>query len=1096
MTDFENLSQWLEQTATQCSERVALAFESGALSYQQLNLAANQLAQQLSSEYDELLVKSPLIGICISEGPALVISILACWKISCAYVPLEPEYPNNHLKKIITDSQTALVITEESLASKFDCATKILKSTDNNIDPECTTKELPSYHNPLAYIFYTSGSTGTPKGVMISHKSLAARLRHTIDGYGLDKQDVFLHHLSYSFDISVDNMLSPLLLGAKLILPPNRARYHPAILLECLQQHNVSVFYFIPSAMHILLDFMQTIEAKHSTTRLFLSGGEKLTLTLMKRMQKVFNADIYNTYGPTENTITSLIYKCPIDLQQDPPIGACLPETNCYIVDKNNKQVKQGECGELLLGGIGLADGYLNNADLTNEKFVSGLLHKSERLYYTGDLAKINKQGFVEFIGRVDTQVKIHGHRIELGSIESHLSNHPAVELCAVLANELEQQTTLIAFVKLHLEETIDANELRNYLATSLPNYMLPGRFVFLDNLPLTSSQKLDRKALLKSIETNTTEATPQSDDPIQVIIHLWQQWFTHVNVDQDTPFFYAGGDSLTAMKLFIELEKRYKVRLPFETIYQYNTPKQLAEQLKSYKAQLSPTLINTRPYQQTFPLTNSQQIFWLMQKESEVVLRNIIGTLHFSGPINIKFLQHALSNMVKEQSILWAQFSTAQLIQKFIPPNKELLPLELKKHSQLNSAKEYNHWLRQQLMIRAERKFNYKKMPLPLIEFELYIHCDDEHTLFITMPHIVCDLYSLEIMYNRIKQHYLALNEGKELKLCEPKLTFPQFIVWEKYILEENLPSHLDFWDDYLEGVRLLQIDKHCLVKKINTSERDAPRLILSESDLQKLHQFCTENNTSTATGLIAIITFAISQKTQQQDLLILTINDSRDLPHMDELVGPLLRSSLIRINCPDDKSLVSVLENTRKAISKTRPHLISTDFINIGCLTKKLFPGFINRFYFRCAKALSYPAAYILSRNQLPRLSIEMLLCLVAPSRIWIKIRDVFITMFSPGKSIPDPSGLSLVFNINNDIYTPGGAQQQWEELRVTSDHAKDDRFTKIQTSKAQLFTSFRDADNRINISTDGPLTDEFSRAVFDEIKKQLNTLTTSEN
>ncbi|WP_017653093.1 non-ribosomal peptide synthetase [Fortiea contorta] len=556
---------------------VAVIFAHQKLTYRELNNRVNQLAHYLQN----VGVKpETLVGICMERSIEMVIAILAIMKAGGAYLPLDPTYPQERLKFMLADAQLPLLLVRSHLINELPPHQAQVVSIDND------GTEFAGYSqaNPVsnvqlenaAYVIYTSGSTGKPKGVINTHQGLCNRLLWMQDTYQLTSSDRILQKTPFSFDVSVWEFFWPLFTGATLVLAKPGGHQDASYLVQLITQQQITTLHFVPSMLQVFLE-EPALENCDSIRRVICSG-EALPLELQERFFELLNAELHNLYGPTEAAIDVTYWRCqPKNNERIVPIGRPIANTQIYILDKQLQPVPIGIPGELHIGGVGLARGYWCRTELTNEKFISSPFAPEKRLYKTGDLARYRVDGSIEFLGRIDYQVKVRGFRIELGEIETVIAQYPHVRETVVTADE----NRLIAYVVPTAIFTV--SELRHFVKEKLPEYMLPAVFVMLEALPLTPNGKVDRTALpapdnLRP-ELATNYQAPQSEVE-KTIAKVWKQVLQLEKVGIYDNFFDIGGHSLLVVQVNNQLREILQRDLSIVEIFQNPTIKSLAEYL------------------------------------------------------------------------------------------------------------------------------------------------------------------------------------------------------------------------------------------------------------------------------------------------------------------------------------------------------------------------------------------------------------------------------------------------------------------------------------------------------------------------------------
>ena len=493
------ISSYWSRTAVICEHDQT--FGTASLTYGQLNERANQVAHLLRSNG---VRPDDLVGIIVERSFAMIIGIMGVIKAGAAYLPISPDNPSERTSYILKDAAVKVLLVQNQTSGKlnFDGSVINLENSETYQGP-ATALPIVNKATDLAYVIYTSGSTGKPKGVMIEHRSVLNRLNWMQKIYPISHQDVVLQKTPYYFDVSVWELFWFALNGATLcFLRPGGEAMPPAI-IETIKRNAVSVIHFVPSMLNVFLEYVdakgdQTVRQLASVRRVFASG-EALAPTHVRKFNHVLGnktgARLTNLYGPTEATVDVSYFDCPIhdDFEQI-PIGRPIDNTRFYIM-RDGQQVRLGQAGELCLAGVCLARGYLNNCDLTRQKFVNNPTNPGERLYRTGDYARWLPEGNVEYLGREDCQVKIRGVRIELGEIENTIRECPGIADCvAIVKRYAEDVTLIVAYVVTRAD--VDTRELRSHAARYLPDYMVPNHFERIKSLPLGPSGKTNRKAL------------------------------------------------------------------------------------------------------------------------------------------------------------------------------------------------------------------------------------------------------------------------------------------------------------------------------------------------------------------------------------------------------------------------------------------------------------------------------------------------------------------------------------------------------------------------------------------------------------------------
>jgi amino acid adenylation domain-containing protein len=567
----------IERQAAKTPTAKALVFEDQSLSYAELNTRANRLAHYL---IDLGVQPETRVGIAVDRSIEMVVGLLGILKAGGAYVPLDPDYPIERLTYMVEDSGIELLLTQQHIRESLPVAESLNVIELDQLDVTHhapTNPEVALHGEHLAYVIYTSGSTGRPKGSANRHHALTNRLQWMQDAYGLTTDDAVLQKTPFSFDVSVWEFFWPLMQGARLVMAPPGAHREPEQLVELIRIHNITTLHFVPSMLQAFM-VHSDVESCTSLTRLVCSG-EALPAELQNQVfARLPHTVLYNLYGPTEAAIDVTHWTCQDDGRNQVAIGQPIAGICTYVLDGDLNLAPPGVAGELYLGGVGLARGYLNRRGLTAERFVADPFVQGERLYRTGDLVRWREDGQLEYLGRLDHQVKIRGLRIELGEIEAELLSLPEVREAVVVAQEGLGGSRLVAYVVPQAAGEIDTAVLREALCQKLPDYMVPGVVVTLDALTLNVNGKVDRKALPKPNLTSGSRYEPPQGEVEEALAEIWSETLGIERVGRYDNFFELGGHSLLAVQMAARVQADMQVELKISEVFKKPLLRDLAE--------------------------------------------------------------------------------------------------------------------------------------------------------------------------------------------------------------------------------------------------------------------------------------------------------------------------------------------------------------------------------------------------------------------------------------------------------------------------------------------------------------------------------------
>ncbi len=604
-----------EKQVARSPDAVALIFEDQSLTYQQLDTRANQLARYLSTLTDGPEAR---IGLCVERSLEMLVGLLAILKAGAAYVPLDPFLPPQRLAFLIHHSACPVVLTHSSLVPQLQALAPTKHPPRQWVTLDAILPEAPGIedaspqasHEPhhLAYVLYTSGSTGQPKGVEMPHRALINLLQWQCANSSMRTGNRTLQFASLGFDVSFQEIFATWLTGGTLVIVTEATRKDPSALWATIAHWQIERVFLPYFVLERLAEASATLTSLPSKLQEFWVAGEQLRIgkDIRHCFQRMPHCQIWNQYGPTEAHVVTCyqLVGPPADWPDLPPIGQPLPHCQILLLDRHGVPVAAGEIGELHIGGVALARGYLDAPELTAERFIADPFSQdpTARLYKTGDLARCLPDGNIEFLGRSDDQVKIRGHRIELGEIEIALGQHPDIAACAVTSlSQSDGYTILQAFVVAREQVNLSARSLRHWLAVRLPEPMIPSRYFRLPAIPVTPNGKVDRSALTPQVAQELATGThyvPAHSALECQLVDIWQRLFQRTGIGCHDNFFELGGHSMLAAQLVVEIDEQIGGKLPMVALFQAPTIAALAQQLTQSPQRLaSQSLVPLQPH-------------------------------------------------------------------------------------------------------------------------------------------------------------------------------------------------------------------------------------------------------------------------------------------------------------------------------------------------------------------------------------------------------------------------------------------------------------------------------------------------------------------
>ncbi|HKN82881.1 MAG TPA: amino acid adenylation domain-containing protein, partial [Pyrinomonadaceae bacterium] len=751
--DFPSLTlhELLERQVEVTPDAVALIFEGERLSYRELNDRANQLAHHLRGLG---LRRGMLAGICLPRSSQLIISLLAILKAGAAYVILDPDYPEERLAYMLADAQPSFVIDRQiTEITQFTSARSVEISADD-----------------LAYVIYTSGSTGEPKAVMISHRAISNHMQWFAREFPLAESDRTLLNHSISFDAAVDQIFQPLITGAGLVIVPPDRQYDIDYLVQLIREEQVTVLDVVPTLFKALIEDGRIGQC--GSLRRAISSGEVLSVALKDDVYRLLpQVELVNLYGPTEASITATYHRCSAETdERTVPIGKPVANTQVYILDENLEPLPAGVAAEIYIGGSGLAWGYLNRPQLTAEKFIPDPFsaEAGARLYKTGDLGRYSANGNIEYVGRVDTQVKVRGFRIELGEIEAKLREHEAVRDAVAIARQDEKgNKRLVAYVIAGRGLAVTPDELRRYLKDKLPEHMIPAVVVLLDHLPLMPSGKVDVRSLPAPDEIRTEEdyVAPRTSVEKE-LARIWQEVLGVERVGITDNFFELGGDSIVSIQIVARARDAGLLITPRQVL-QHASILELAAVTQVSRAPADEEELSDG---RAIPLTPIQH--WFFEQElPDPHHYNQAVMLKLKQPARVDLLEKTLERLIEHHDALRLRFERrARAWEQTIAANETHQFFERVDLSGVTPDAQAAEIER--IANHAQSSLNLSEGPLiRAVYFDLGAGRPDR--LLIVIHHLAVDGVSWRILLDDMQRAYEQVQRGDDVTLPAKTLSF-----------------------------------------------------------------------------------------------------------------------------------------------------------------------------------------------------------------------------------------------------------------------------------------------------------------------------------
>ncbi|AIG26780.1 non-ribosomal peptide synthetase [Brevibacillus laterosporus] len=891
--DFPNektLHQLFEEQVARTPNAIAIAYNEQSLTYQQLDEKANQLARVLRRQG---VGPNQLVGIVAERSIEMVVGLFAILKAGGAYVPIDPEYPKERIEYILTDSHIELVLIQEHLHKTITSTLgenvssyRLISITTGNDDTDNSPLESVNRPSDLAYMIYTSGTTGKPKGVMIEHRNVVNTIYWRSREYQFCETDSVLQLFSFAFDGFVISLFSPLIAGAKAVILPTEDAKDPVAIKRHILRWNVTSFITVPVMYSAIIDTMTAEETQ--SLRLICLGADKLTENVI-RQSKNLNAriELINEYGPTENAIVSTFSR---NMRVDKPItiGGPIANTRAYVLTAHDQLQPIGISGELCVSGVGLARGYHNLPELTAEKFVASPFEPDERMYRTGDIVSWTEDGNLIFHGRIDNQVKIRGHRIETGEIETLLRKHPAINEAVITVQEIAGDAVLCAYYV--PADEVSINELRDYMSTELPDYMMPAYFIELQSLPLTVNGKVDHKSLPmpENIFSESEYVAPKNQTQEQ-LAKIWVDVLGLTQVGITDNFFERGGHSIKATLLVARIHKQFGIVYPLKEVFNRPTIEEMAAYITQADKDALPPLIPTEA-RDFYPATSAQKRLYVsIQFDGAELTYNMPLMVRLNGLLDVESLQDAVRALTRRHESLRTSFVTVE----------DKLMQQIHKDVEMPfSYIETTEDLLQEEVQTFIQPFDLSQAPLSRVG--LFQIGKQEHLLVLDMHHIISDGVSMNIFLHELTQLYAR----KELPPLA--IQYKDYAVWQQAIMESGAAKVKEkYWLDTFSGdIPVLELATDFPRPTVQEFAGSRIQFELTESQSERLLTYCNERGSTLYMTLLAALNVLLHKYTGQNDIVIGTPIAGRQLAELEHVMGMFVNTLAMRNQLESDET------------------------------------------------------------------------------------------------------------------------------------------------------------------------------------------------
>jgi amino acid adenylation domain-containing protein len=882
----------------------SVAVESGnqLLTYRELDERCSTLAHRIVES------DAKAIGLLLDHSEELVAGTLGALMAGVPFVPLDPDLPDTRLHSMLEDSCTTVVLASPGLATR-------------RVSPSTRTLTLPVESGEwlanapeddpqrLAYVIFTSGSTGRPKGVAVEERSLSALLDAFAETIGLGPGDAMLALTSSSFDISVLELLLPLVVGARVVVAPTGAATDPEKVLQLIAEAGVTHLQATPSILSVLCD--AGLNAPGLT---ILCGGEAAPAGLFDRLRRVSH-QVWNVYGPTETTIWST--SALVELDGDPPLGHPLPGESVYLLDHFQAPVPTGVDGEIYIGGVGVSRGYVGRPTLTAARFLPDPFSAvpGSRMYRTGDLARYPGRAHLEFRGRADDQIKVRGYRIEREEVEHVLNQHPAVARSVAAAVGVGAQRQLVAAVQWRLGQSASKESLIEHMRRWLPSYAVPTTFHTVARMPVTSRGKVDINAIAQSATLATSvSGAPLITDTERALAEIWANLLAVNDVSADDNFFALGGHSLLTPGVVAGVRQRLERRIEVADVFMASTLTALAKRIDGAPAITPAVHQHNDSLSSEALLTDTQRRIWTAEQLAPGGTPNVVLGVRIEGSLDVVALERAVNSLLERHAELRVRFPAV----RGRPMREVFSELNIRLHAMPPAVQSGESPLDASTRLAAHAaRAPFDVTHGPLNRSDLWQLGPDDHVLVVTLHHLVCDATAAAVLIRELTQLYAAFAAGFAAPVLPEPVGHAEVMV--KGAQHQPTSEELEWWSERLRGApRQLLITAHD-GSSVGEGELQNTRLDTERvNDLRR----CAKKLGATPFVLIcAALSMALRRLTGRTDLVIGADIDLRDEPLLADAVVPLVNHVALRIDATAE-SFAATVEAVRNSLRETIPY------------------------------------------------------------------------------------------------------------------------------------------------------------------------------
>jgi amino acid adenylation domain-containing protein len=954
---FESIVARFTGHAVRTPQSAAVSDKDGAWSYAELDARSSQLANCLRARG---VRTGDVVAVYAHRSAPLVAALVGVWKAGAAFVILDAAYPSARLAECVRAARPRAwlqveaagappraleeVLTESDLLCRLELSRTSARDLNDDdrhdLLADCSpgAPDVQTEPDAPAYVAFTSGSTGTPKGILGTHRPLAHFLGWHASAFGLSRGERFSLLSGLSHDPLLRDLFAPLWTGATLCIPDAEDIWAPGRLALWMEREGVTAAHLTPAMLQLLASGATTDAPRLTSLRRAFFGGDVLTRRDVAKLRRMCARDVtcVSFYGATEtpqamgfNVVETEDERFAEDDRAGVPVGRGIEGVQLLVLNGAKQPAGVGEAGEIYVRTPYLALGYLNDDALTRERFVTNPFtgDAGDRLYKTGDLGRYMTDGRVEFLGRADAQLKIRGFRVEPGEVEAALASHGSVSESVIVAHADEAgEKSLVAYVVTRDGRALTDDELRDFLASRVPDYTMPSAFVTLDSLPLTPNGKVDRKQLPAPERTTAArEFVAPRDANEEMLAGLWADVLRRERVGAEDNFFALGGHSLLAAQMVSRVRELFRVELPLRAVFEAPTVARLAARIRELRRTaegLDTSPIEPAPRDSELPLSYAQQRLWFLdQLEPDSPFYNVPAAVRMEGALNVAALEQALNEVVRRHESLRTSFAEVEGRPAQVVTDGLTLSLPAVELSHLSEG-ERERETRRLAAEEARRPFDLTRAPL--VRASLLRLKETEHVVLLTMHHVISDGWSMGVFVREMSALYVAFTEGQPSPLAPLKIQYADFAAWQRRPEQQRaLEKQLAYWRRQLEGVpALIELPTDRPRPAVQTYEGARLHVALDAPLAERLRELSRREGATLFMTLLAAFQTLLYRYARQTDIVVGTPCAGRTRLETEKLIGCFVNTLVLRARMSDTQTFRELLARTREDVLAAYAH------------------------------------------------------------------------------------------------------------------------------------------------------------------------------